>query len=319
MFLGIDTSCYTTSCAVVDEAFRVVSSSRKLLPVELGKRGLRQSEAVFAHVRQMPEVLKEALAGIDTAELQAVCATDRPVNDADSYMPVFMAGSGLAASLAATLRVPCYATSHQEGHLMAAQIGCDPLPPIYLAFHLSGGTTDLLLVTPGRGAQRVGGSLDLHAGQLMDRVGVAMGLAFPAGPHMEALAAGGKAVGRYPASTRGMDMHLSGAEAQCMRDVETGHLAHACLAAELYDFLSRSILRVLGAACEAYQCPDVLLFGGVASSLLLRERMQERVRARRLGLELRFGQPQYSGDNAAGVAIVGARKYTQQQEEEHHG
>ncbi len=310
LFLGIDTSCYTTSCALVDEQLRVVQSARKLLEVERGERGLRQSEAVFAHIKQFPDVLAQALHGVDGREVAAVCVSDKPVPEEDSYMPVFKVGTSLAKSLALVWGVPCYMTSHQEGHLTAAHIGgAQTEETDYLALHLSGGTTDLLRVVHGRKPEVIGGSADLHAGQLVDRIGVRMGLGFPAGPELEKLAVRGKAAGRYAAAVQGTQIHLSGAETRALDDIASGELAREDVAAEVFDSLSRSILKMLCAAAEATGCKDVLIFGGVASSTRLRSMLTERSKARRTGLRLAFGKPQYSGDNAAGVAIIGAKKY----------
>lgn len=319
LFLGIDTSGYTTSCAVVNEGFQVVCSARKLLTVALGERGLRQSEAVFAHTKQLPRLLEEVLGEVAPNRLAAICASARPVDADTSYMPVFKVGSGYAAAVAAALRVPCYETSHQQGHLAAARIGLTGLPERYLALHLSGGTTDLLLVEPGKPIQLIGRSGDLHAGQLVDRVGVSMGLPFPAGSALEQLAARGTATGRYPVACDGTQMHLSGAEAQALRDVEEGRLLPVAVAAEVFDFISRSIHKVLATARKVYACADVLLFGGVASSELLRKMLKRRAIARRSDLNLWFGKPEYSGDNAAGVAIIGARTYYKNMQEEQHG
>lgn len=319
VFVGIDTSAYTTSVAVVDQGSRVLKSVRRLLQVAPGERGLRQSEAVFAHVRQLPSALQEALEGINPGDIAALCASDRPVDREDSYMPVFQVGSGLAASVAATLKVPCYYATHQQGHLAAALIGMPPFAGKFLALHLSGGTTDLLLVTENEVIIPLARSRDLHAGQLVDRIGVVLGLPFPAGPALEGLAVRGKASGRYPVAVEGMDIHLSGAEAQALRDLEAQALKPQDVAAEVFDLLCRSTLRMLAAAAEQHGCGDVLVFGGVASASLLRENMQRRVEARRLPLRLRFGKQQYSGDNAAGIAMIGARRYSEKKQEVQHG
>ena len=148
--LGFDTSCYTTSAAAVDEHGAVIAAERMLLPVREGQRGLRQSEAVFAHVRQMPQVmeaLRRRLAGV---QVVAVCASARPRDGEDSYMPVFTVGLGHASVLASTLGVPLYETSHQQGHIAAGLIGNAAPEGPFVALHLSGGTTELLDCREGR-------------------------------------------------------------------------------------------------------------------------------------------------------------------------
>lgn len=305
--LGLDTSCYTTSCAVVDETMHLLASSRMLLPVEPGTRGLRQSEAVFAHIRQLPEVVRQAMQGL-SVDISAVCASDRPVDDGNSYMPVFRAGASMAESLAAVLGVPCYKTTHQRGHLAAALIGQKDQPERYLALHLSGGTTELL-ASEGEQLTLLTRSLDLHAGQLIDRVGVKLGLPFPAGPSLEKLAMSGSASGRYGASVSPAGCHFSGAETQALRDAEQGVLSPEDIAAEVFDLVARTVVKMLAMAKQSTGLADAVIFGGVASSELLRVLINQRNKARRLGLRILYGQPQLSGDNAAGVAMIGAQKH----------
>ena len=305
--LGIDSSCYTTSCALVAEDMSLLSAHRALLKVDPGERGLRQSEAVFMHVRQLPKILAQTLADQE-ARIVAVCASDRPVDKDDSYMPVFQAGLSLASSLSAALRVPLYTTSHQRGHLAAAAHGLAELPGEYLALHLSGGTTDLLHVRE-ESIFPLGSSLDLHVGQLVDRIGVAMGLSFPAGPQLEMLAREGRATGRYPMSLKGLDCQLSGAEAQAMRDLESGAISREQIAEEVFDLIARTMLGMISGANLAKGIQTALAFGGVASSSLLREIVDSRIRRRRLGLRVLWGAPALSSDNAVGVALIGADKY----------
>ena len=120
--VGLDTSCYTTSAAAVTAEGNVIASCRKLLPVPQGQRGLRQSEAVFTHVRQLPGLIEELSAYLTACEIVAVCASRRPRDEEASYMPVFQAGDAQSRSLAALLRVPCFATTHQRGHVEAAKV-----------------------------------------------------------------------------------------------------------------------------------------------------------------------------------------------------
>ena len=302
--LGLDTSCYTTSVALcAADAFP--RQERRLLPVPKGERGLRQSEAVFAHVRQMPEVLLPLLQALPEP-VSCVCASRSPRDGEDSYMPVFQVGVSHGQALAAALNVPFYTTTHQRGHIAAAKYGSGLEKGMFLALHLSGGTTDVLL-TDGEALTPVGTSCDLHAGQLVDRIGVALGLPFPAGPHLEKLARQGTCQSRVPVSMDGLNCHLSGAEARLLQMIHTGE-GPEDIAAEVYGALCRTVLRLLSAAAEETGARDVLLAGGVMSSLLMREMLLERNEKRRLGLRLYFGRPEFSGDNAVGVALIGLER-----------
>ena len=316
--VGLDTSCYTTSAAAVTADGQVVASCRKLLPVKLGERGLRQSEGVFIHVRQLPERLEELRKFIRGDEIVAVCASSRPRDEEESYMPVFQVGDAQARGLAAMLGVPYFSSTHQRGHVAAAMVDSGIAPGDLLAVHLSGGTTELLSLR-GEALSLLGGTLDLHAGQVVDRVGVALGLPFPAGPHLEELALQGHAEARLPVSMAegGLRCHLSGAESQAQRWIASGTLSAEDTAMEVYDLLARTVARLILAGAAKTGIRQVLIAGGVASSALFRRLVTERIRKSDRGLRVCFGKPEYSGDNAVGAALIGARKYREMVENAH--
>lgn len=315
--VGLDTSCYTTSVAAVTVEGEVVASCRRLLPVRQGERGLRQSEALFIHVRQLPERLEELARAIRGMEIAAVCVSRRPRDEEESYMPVFHAGDAQGRGLAAMLGVPCFASTHQRGHIAAAMVDCGIAPGPLLALHLSGGTTELLALW-GEELTLLGGTLDLHAGQLVDRVGVALGLPFPAGPHLETLALAGQAEALLPVNMDdgGLRCHFSGAESQAQRWIAAGAMPKENVAREVYDLLARTVARMLCAGAETTGIRQALLAGGVASSPLFRELVTARIAKRDRGLRVCFGKPEYSGDNAVGIALIGAARYRRMKENE---
>jgi N6-L-threonylcarbamoyladenine synthase len=304
--LGLDTSNYRTSVALVDGNGEILLNYRELLPVSAGERGLRQNEAVFAHLRQISaaeEVLRKAGGG----NVAAVAASTAPRDGADSYMPVFMAGASFGRLTAAAMGVPFIGTTHQRGHLAAAKAGTELSDAEeYLALHLSGGTTDLLEVRQSS-IIRIGGSLDLHAGQLVDRAGVAMGLSFPAGPELEELAVKGSGGGLLGCSMEGEDLfcHFSGAESQAQRWIRDGKLSGENIAFEIYDLLARTIGRMLCAGAEKTGFRQALVTGGVASSPHFRRMLLRRMKGMRKAPQAVFGKPEMSGDNAVGVALIG--------------
>jgi len=316
--LGIDTSCYTTSAALVSVSGRLIASSRRLLTVEEGERGLMQSQGLFQHVKNLPDMIADVMAKAPKAEIAAVCASTRPRPAEESYMPVFRAGESQARAAAALLRVPFYPVSHQEGHVRAAMVdsGIEAGLP-FLALHLSGGTTEILLCEQGR-LTLLGGSLDLHAGQLVDRTGVRMKLGFPAGPALEKLAMEGVKNGAVRSligvSVKGVDCNMAGAENKIVRFMEEGAMSREEIAAEVFDFLARTIERQIEAACEQTNSRQALLAGGVASSTLLREMVLGRAKKRRLDCRLCFARPELSGDNAVGVALLGAGMFKSEEE-----
>ena len=310
--IGFDTSNYRTSVAAVTMDGEILVNHRELLPVSDGERGLRQSDAVFAHIRQLRncgDSLRKALQG---KRIAAVAASTKPRDGETSYMPVFQAGHTAGSLLAAALDVPFYETTHQRGHLAAAMMGTGlEQEKQLLCVHLSGGTTDLLALD-GETLNRIGGSADLHAGQLVDRAGVEMGLGFPAGEELEKLALLGKSEGRLGCSMDdgGLACHLSGAETRVRQWIRDDSMPREDTAREIYDLLARTLIRMLQAGTEKTGIRRALVTGGVAASALLRQMLEERRNKLRNCPEIRFGKPEMSGDNAVGVALIGAKQFT---------
>ncbi|NLC32456.1 MAG: O-sialoglycoprotein endopeptidase [Clostridiales bacterium] len=241
-------------------------------------------------------------------KISALSVSAKPTDSVGSYMPVFKAGVSIAKSLAAALNVPCYETSHQRGHLQAALLNRRQMPSEYLALHLSGGTTDLLIISSEK-IIPIANSLDLHAGQLIDRIGVRLGLQFPSGPDLETLAKRGVSTGKYCVNLKDLNCHLSGAEAQAIRDVLSGLMSKEDIAAEVFDLLARTVFQMIYAAKKETGLSEVLIFGGVASSDLFRNLLKNQINVHQSGLNVMFGLPEYSGDNAVGVALIGAIHY----------
>jgi N6-L-threonylcarbamoyladenine synthase len=294
------------------------------LRVESGARGLRQSEAFFQHVDRIP-ALARGLLRTQRGRIGAVAVSERPRPVTGSYMPVFRAGLRFAELLAEALDTPLFCFSHQEGHIRAARLGTDlNAGRPFLAWHLSGGTSELLLADVSRGEARltiVGGSRDISFGQLIDRVGVALGMAFPAGAAMDALATEGmqdacgapadgsraadKPAGAAPRLTRiaadGLFCNLSGTETQALRAAADGADA-AALALALFARIADCLLRIGAEAVRAYGAIEILFTGGVSASAYLRRRVSAAAPA------AVFGDAALAGDNAVGVALLGAEK-----------
>ncbi len=307
--IGIDTSNYRTSAAAVTMTGQMIYNGRLLLPVATGERGLRQSDAVFAHLKQLPEVTAGLRECLKDCKIIAVTASTRPRGRNDSYMPVFQVGERFGMSLADLLDVPFLETDHQSGHIAAAAYGTSlSEEQNYLAVHLSGGTTDLLHVSGGK-ITEIGGSLDLHAGQLVDRVGVALGMKFPAGPELEELALKGRSQARLGTSMEQTDLfcHFSGAETQAIRWIRDCSVPKEDIAAEVYDLLARTTVRMIAAGVRETGCRKVLAAGGVSASALFRSMLLSRIQKTTRNVTTVFGQENLSGDNAVGVALIGMR------------
>lgn len=300
--LGLDTSNYTTSAAYWASGADKPVQAKQLLPVKQGEMGLRQSDAVFHHTRQLPDVMErltEAMGG----GIVAVAASDRPQQVDGSYMPCFLVGAGAARQLGAALGVPVHFFTHQQGHVMAALTGADCLHlrrAPFLAFHVSGGTTDALLVEPDADCiircRVVGRSLDLKAGQLIDRVGGMLGLPFPAGPALEALAAEAQSTYKPRPTLKGCDCHLSGVENQCRDRLAAGHppveVARFCL-----DSVCAAVTGMTEVLLTQYGDLPLVYAGGVMSNQMLKQTLTDR-------FDGHFAPSVYSADNAAGIACL---------------
>ena len=304
--LGLDTSCYTTSAALAGEE-GLIGQKRRLLTVEAGERGLQQSQGLFQHVVRLGGLVEELMREHPEAHVRAVCASTRPRDVEGSYMPVFTVGEGHGRAVAAALHVPFFETSHQQGHVRAARVDSGLTGGDFLALHLSGGTTELLHAQ-GERLTLLGGSNDLHAGQFVDRVGVALGLVFPCGPALEALARRGTAHSLLPIWVKGLECSFSGSESAAQRLIASSSLSPEDMAAEVYSCLARTLARLFENARQATRQRRVLLSGGVASSLLLRELLPDRLHRLKSPMKLYWGRPELSGDNACGVALIGVER-----------
>ncbi len=311
IFIGIDTSCYTSSaaCVCIDG---IVSDKRTLLEVKQGERGLRQSDAVFQHTRNMAELLPEMLNSLDPSAIRGIGFSERPSGRENSYMPVFLVGRLLAKTVGASLGVPVLGFTHQQGHIRAALLGNEDLiGSPFFAFHLSGGTSELLRVNERLDILRIGGSSDINAGQLVDRVGVRLGLGFPSGKALEALAREAtEAAAPIPSSVRGTEFSFSGAETGIIKAIERGEEPRA-IALSVYELIARTLAKTIKNTLLANPqegSPAFLFSGGVASSLLLREMLVKRICAE--NVRLFFSKPELSSDNAVGAALLCMDEFT---------
>ena len=371
VYLGIDTSCYTTSVAIMDEAGALLGEARQILSVRPGRCGLQQSEMVFQHTRNLPRLMEEAvgqvigcvttgagsvangvsvadeastagasgLAGLAVAgyELAAIGVSGYPRPLEGSYMPAFLAGLSVARSVAAVTGAQLEVISHQENHLEAGLWSAGgPDVDRFLLLHASGGTTDVLLAERQQNGRyritEVGGRMDLHAGQFVDRIGVALGLQFPTGPALEALAekalartaevsasvseqsvasvseagAGAAPMVELPVSVRKLQVSLSGPCTAALRKLEAG-AEPAALALGVEHALAETFARVLRNGAQEYRVRDVLLVGGVGSNNYIRQHVERKLAKLRYPVRLWVPEGRFSCDNATGCAAFARR------------
>ena len=306
VYLGIDTSNYTTSCAAYSENEAV--QEKMLLPVKPGECGLRQSDAVFHHTQQLPGVMEKLAPRLKDKKIEAIGVSARPRQEEGSYMPCFTVGTGCAKTLSLVLGVPLYEFSHQQGHVAAALYSAgrlDLLKTPFLAFHVSGGTTEALYVTPDEEelfrTRIAAKTLDLNAGQAVDRVGVMLGIPFPCGMELERLAAAcGEKITVKPA-LRGCDCCLSGVENQCgnllLQGASKEYIAAFCL-----ESIRRTLFEMTARLQKQYGGLPLLYAGGVMSNTMIRKSFEQEFGAR-------FAQPEFASDNAAGIGVLAAVRH----------
>lgn len=297
--IGFDTSNYTTSIAYFDGHTDVNVS--QLLPVKQGELGLRQSDAVFHHTKSLPELSGRLFSHVDLSSVQAIGVSTRPRAVSGSYMPCFMVGYSHAKLLADALHVPLIEVSHQQGHVAAALWSSkrlDLLSEPHLAWHLSGGTTELLLVTPDNrnvSCTRIGGTTDISAGQLIDRTGQLLNLPFPSGKHLDNLSKDAVNTDYFKVKHSNLEFSLSGVENK-MQQYYTASGSDSETAAYVIRCISNVILSVTSAALQKFPNLPVVFSGGVASNTMLRHQLT--------AINSIFAEPQYSTDNAVGVAVL---------------
>ena len=283
LFLGIDTSNYTTSVALYDSATGEIAQKKQLLPVREGQLGLRQSDAVFHHTAQLHTLFGELLEGVNPREIAAIGVSTRPRPVDGSYMPCFTVGENTAKILSSALRVPLFEYSHQEGHIAAALYSSkrdDLFDREFLAFHVSGGTTEAVIAKGdgfGFSVEPAAKTLDLNAGQAVDRVGLMLGLRFPCGMELERLAN------------------------RCKKLLESGK-SREYVAAFCIESIRVTLSAMTDAIFEKYGSMPVVYAGGVMSNKIIKNSFEEKYNAV-------FAEPVFSSDNAAGIAYLCFRKF----------
>ena len=312
-FLGVDTSNYTTSLSLVCDG-QVVSSVRRLLPVKEGEKGIRQSDAVFHHTKALPELSKELFSSVNMSDgkLCAVGVSSKPRDAEGSYMPCFLSGYSYASGIAHSHNIPMYTFSHQSGHIAAAIYSSgkdfsffDPLP--FISFHVSGGTTEALY-TAFNGetylCKIVGGTNDASCGQIIDRAGVSMGLAFPCGKALDALSQ--NSTKKLPVMVSHKDGFFSMSGLQNKAEKFLGDdESKEDIAMFIFSSISRAIEKSSTHLREVYGNLPILYAGGVMSNSVIRSKLSALS-------NVYFASPELSCDNACGTALLAFRKHNKQ-------
>ncbi len=307
-YLGIDTSNYTTSLCITDGQ-NIISEERQILDVKKGESGLRQSDALFHHTRNLPILCSKLFSNssIDRSKISAVGVSSVPRDAKDSYMPCFLAGVSFATAFSSALDIPLYTFSHQAGHIVAAAVSgnCEKiLENNFISFHVSGGTTEVLHVNPCDGnlsCEIIGGTLDLNAGQAIDRCGVMLGLSFPCGKEMDILSQASPSHFNPKVSVKGTYCNLSGLENIC-KEMNNKAYSAEDISKFVFSYIASTLKKITENCRRTYSDIPVLYAGGVMSNTYIRNELS--------GLSnVHFALPRYSCDNAFGISMLAYYKH----------
>ena len=308
MILGIDTSNYTTSVALYDGEKNIAYNFKKLLPVKSGEKGLRQSDAVFHHTMQIRELLDEAFKV--STDISSVGVSISPCDNEGSYMPSFMVGQTVAEAISGAIGAKLFTFSHQRGHVAAALYSCNKLNLInekFIAFHFSGGTSDAIIVEPDDETiikcNVIASSSDLKAGQSIDRAGVMLGLPFPCGKYIDELACNSGAEFKIRPSFSGLNPSFSGVENKCIKMHNDG-ASNEDIAKYAISYTLSVVDNMTEMIRNEYGRLSLVYAGGVMSNSMIRKFMTNKY-------DCSFAEPQFSSDNAVGVAVLAALKEKQ--------
>jgi N6-L-threonylcarbamoyladenine synthase len=217
-------------------------------------------------------------------------------------MPCFLVGENTGVAVSVTNNVPLYKTSHQVGHILAVLYSVNRLDLInesFIAFHLSGGTTEALLVSPDKDeiikADVIATSTDLKAGQAIDRTGVMLGMTFPCGKELDRISALSTKEFKIKPTMLGMNCSLSGVENKAKAMIDNGELPED-VAKFVLTYVASTVSAMLTKILEKYSQMPVVFSGGVSSNSLLKKIINDKFNAY-------FAQPEFSLDNAVGTAI----------------
>ncbi|UMZ73951.1 hypothetical protein [Natranaerofaba carboxydovora] len=321
IYLGIDTSAYTTSLALFcgDKLYK----KEKVLEVQEGQKGLRQSEAVFQHQKNLPVLFDHLMDYVEkenkikVTDIKAIGASTAPRPVRGSYMPVFVTGTSYAKVLSRVLNIDFLTTTHQENHLACSFYYNNTTLDDFLALHISGGTTELLKVKFNNykfDIKLLGETEDISAGQYIDRVGVKLGYKFPSGVYLEELSKKATMTESVPVAVNDSKVSFSGPLSHVERKLEKDNLTEiekANIARGVFDNISQSIEKLISNVRYPKNIKNIILVGGVMSNKYIKNYLQKNLKEY-FNLRTCYTPPELSKDNACGVAWLTKQKFEKQ-------
>ena len=307
--LGIETSCDETGVAVYDtEAGLLGQSLHSQIDLHAVYGGVVPELASRDHIRRLPILVRQALAeaGLDIGAMDAIAYTAGP-----GLAGALLVGASVAESMAMAAGIPALPVHHLEGHLLSPLLAADPPDFPFVALLVSGGHTQLMAVTCVGAYTLLGESLDDAAGEAFDKTAKLIGLGYPGGPQLAALALQGTP-GRFklprPMLHSGdLDFSFSGLKTAVL-NVVSGPGWQAEWAADLAADFQQAVVEVLTAkslaALKQTGLKSLVVAGGVGANVQLRAGLDSATRRR--GARVYYPEPALCTDNGAMIAFAGA-------------
>ncbi len=294
--LGIESTAHTFGVGIVTSSGRVLANEKSTFT---GKGGIHPREAAEFHIRRFPLVIKKALerAQMSLSEVDLVAFSQGP-----GLPPCLRVGAVVARTLALRLKVPLVGVNHPIAHLEIGRLTTEAKDPLMV--YVSGGNTQIIAYS-GKRYRVFGETLDVPLGNALDVLGRELGLPFPAGPAIDAVAREGNWID-LPYVVKGMDFSFSGVLTEALKRIDAGErVEDVCFSFEHVCFAM--VTEAAERAIAHTRKKELLLTGGVAAAPMLREMLKKMCRSRRISFHV--PRREYCVDNGAMIAWTGIVEY----------
>lgn len=319
LVLGIETSCDETGIALYDSEQGLLAHSLfSQIDIHVDYGGVVPELASRDHILKTLPLIDEVLdeVSLTVADLSAIAYTSGP-----GLVGALMVGASIAQSLAFSLNIPIIGVHHMEGHLLAPMLEATPPKFPFVGLLVSGGHTQLVSVKGYGDYEILGESVDDAAGEAFDKAAKMLGLDYPGGPRIAALAASARSQGieepvRFPrpmTDRPGLDFSFSGLKTYTLNTVqshkENGQLDEVAKAAIALAF-ENAVVDTLRIKCrralEKTGFKTIVIAGGVSANTCLRETLEAMVKP--IGAEVYYARPEFCTDNGAMIAYAGCQR-----------
>lgn len=305
--LGIETSCDETAASVTENGRKVLSNVvYSQIPLHTIYGGVVPEIASRKHIDKIIHVIDRALkeANIEKEQLDAVAVTYNP-----GLVGALLVGVSVAKAFAYSIKKPLVPVNHIQGHIAADYIAYPELEPPFVSLVASGGHSHILHIKDYRSFDVIGATTDDAAGEAFDKAARVLGLGYPGGPKLNALAKEGNPEAiRFPRPHNGYDFSFSGLKTAVINYVHTAEqkgeeINKADVAASFQQAVCDVLVNNTVAAAKELKVDKIAIAGGVAANTLLREQMERE--GKKAGLQFYCPPIDLCTDNAAMISCAG--------------